>query len=150
MTDKNLLKDLHYLSNFSHTGNLEVYHSLCSKFCPKRLCFSMLGMMNRTMIAALDHNCSAILPQATISNGALRYKQIFSKISGDWCIKKIRCAKEKHYVQDLLEEKFLQKSSGEYYKLLGIPKLAKNIATIEEPDEEEAVKSMRTRFLLPE
>ena len=45
---------------------------------------------------------------------------------------------------------FLQKSTGEYYKLLGILKLAKNIVTIEKPDKEEAVKSMRTRFLLPE
>ena len=56
--------------------------------------------------------------------------------------KKDKCAKEKHYVQDLLEEVFLQKSSGKYYKLPGIPKLAKNIATIEKPDKEEAVKSM--------
>ena len=53
-------------------------------------------------------------------------------------------------MQDLLEEVFLQKSSGEYYKLPEIPKLAKNIATIEKPDKEEAVKSMRTRFLWSE
>ena len=45
-------------------------------------------------------------------------------------------------MQDLLEEVFLQKSSGKYYKLPGIPKLAKNIATIEKPDKKEAVKSM--------
>ena len=51
-------------------------------------------------------------------------------------------------MQDLLEEMFLQKSSSEYYKLPGILKLAKNIATIEKPDKEEAVKSMGTRFLL--
>ena len=53
-------------------------------------------------------------------------------------------------MQDLLEEAFLQKSSGEYCKLPGIPKLAKNIANIQKPDKEEAVKSMRTRFLLSE
>ena len=116
VTDKNLLKDSHYLSDFSHTGNLEVYHSLCNKFCPKQLCFSMHGMISRTMIAALDHNCSVNLSHATTSDGTLRYKQIFSKISGGWRIKKIKCAKEKHYVQDLLEELFLQKSFGEYYK----------------------------------
>ena len=74
------------------------------------------------MIAVLDQNCSAILPQATTSDDTLRYKQIFSKISGGWCIKKINSVKEKHYVQDLLEEVFLQKSSGEYYKLPGILK----------------------------
>ena len=45
-------------------------------------------------------------------------------------------------MQDLLEEVFLQKSSGEYYKLIGIPKLTKNIATIEKPDIDETVKLM--------
>ena len=74
----------------------------------------------------------------------------FKDLVGGWCIKKIKCAKEKHYVQDLLEEMFLQKSSSEYYKLPGILKLAKNIATIEKPDKEEAVKSMGTRFLSSE
>ena len=109
----------------------------------------MHGMISRAMIVVVDHNCSANLPQATTSDGTLKYKQIFSRISGDWYIKKIKCAKEKHYVQDL-EEKFLQKSSGEYYKLPGIPKLAINIATIGKPDKVEAVKSMRTCFLLSE
>ena len=45
-------------------------------------------------------------------------------------------------MQDLLEEVFLQKSSAEYYKLIGIPKLTKNIATIEKPDIDETGKSM--------
>ena len=110
----------------------------------------MYGVISRTIIAVRDHNCSVNLPQATTSDGTLRYKQIFSKILGGWYIKKIKCAKEKHYVQDLLEEAFLQKSSGEYQKSTGIPELAKNIATIEKPDKEEAIKSMRTRFLLSE
>ena len=51
------------------------------------------------MIVVLDHNCRANLPQASTSDGTLRYKQIFSKISGDWCIKKIKSAKEKHYAR---------------------------------------------------
>ena len=101
------------------------------------------------MIVVLDHNCSANLPWASTSDGTLRYKQIFSKISGDWCIKKIKSAKEKHYARSSWEV-FLQKSSGEYYKLPGIPKLVKNIATIEKPDKEEAVKAMWTHFLLSE
>ena len=66
------------------TGNLESYHSLCKKFCPKQMCFSMYGMISRTMIAVLDHNCIAKLPQATTFDGTLRYKQVFSKISGGW------------------------------------------------------------------
>ena len=43
-------------------------------------------------------------------------------------------------MQDLLEEVFLQKSSGEYYKLPGIPKLVKSIATTKR-HKEEAIKS---------
>ena len=82
VTNKNLLKELHYLSDLSHTCNSEVYHLLCNKFCPKQLCFSMDGIISRTMIAALVHNCSANLHQATTSDGTLRYKETFSKISG--------------------------------------------------------------------
>ena len=40
----------------------------------------MHGMIGRTMIAVLDHNCRAILPQDTTSDGTSRCKQIFSKI----------------------------------------------------------------------
>ena len=60
MTEKNLLKDLCYLSDFSHTGNLEVGHLLCNKFWPKQLCFSMHGIISGAMIAVLDYNYSEV------------------------------------------------------------------------------------------
>ena len=53
-------------------------------------------------------------------------------------------------MQDLLEEVLLQNSSGEYCKLPGTPKPTKNIATIEMPDKDEAIKSMLTCFLMSE
>ena len=53
-------------------------------------------------------------------------------------------------MQDLFEEVLLQNSSGEYCKLPGTPKLTKNIATIEIPDKDEAIKSMLTCFLMSE
>ena len=46
------------------------------------------------MIAVLDHNCSVNLPQATKSDGTLRYKQIFSKILGGWCVNDKMCQEE--------------------------------------------------------
>ena len=73
MTNKNLLKDLHYLSDLGHTCSSEVYHLLCNKLSPKRLCFSIHGIISMTLIAVLDHNCSANLHQATTSDGTLRY-----------------------------------------------------------------------------
>ena len=82
----------------------------------------MHGVISGTIIGVFDYNCCANLPQATTSDVTLRNKQ---RLSGRWWIKKKKCAKEKDYVQDHLEEMFLQKSSGEYDKLPGIPKLAK-------------------------
>ena len=79
MTDKIVLKDLHYLSDFSQISNLEVYHSLCNNFCQKRLCFTMYRMISRTMITVLHDNCNANLPKVTTSDGTLRYKQIFQR-----------------------------------------------------------------------
>ena len=121
MTDKDLLKDLHYLSNFNQAGNLEVYHWFYNKICLKRLRFSIHGVISGTMIGVRDHNFSANLPQTTKSDVTLRYKQ---RLSWHWCIKKNKCAKEKEYVQDHLEEVFLQKSSGACDKLPGTPKMA--------------------------
>ena len=35
--NKTLLCDLKYLVDFNHTGQLEVYHSLYLKYCPKKI-----------------------------------------------------------------------------------------------------------------
>ena len=34
--NKNILEDLQYVTKFSHTGVLEIYHSLYNKWAPKR------------------------------------------------------------------------------------------------------------------
>ena len=54
--DKRLLNDLKYLTDFNHTGTLEVYNSLYNKFSPKRLHFSSPGMIARAQLAVLDFN----------------------------------------------------------------------------------------------
>ena len=46
-----LLRDLQYLTDFSHTGSLEVYHALVNKYCPKIRHFSNAGMVRRTQLA---------------------------------------------------------------------------------------------------
>ena len=75
-----LLKDLKHLTSFSHTGTLEVYHSLYNKFCPKRLYFCYRGMI---------FNAGVGLSQAKTKDGNLRYKQRFSKVTKSWVVKKI-------------------------------------------------------------
>ena len=54
--EKRLNKDLEKLTEFCHTGQLEVYHFLLLKYCPKREHFSFNGMVSRTQLAAVDHN----------------------------------------------------------------------------------------------
>ena len=58
--DTRLLNDIPQLTQFKHTGNLEVFHSLLGKYCPERLHFSYEGMYARTQLAVLDHNSGVI------------------------------------------------------------------------------------------
>ena len=58
--DKKIVKDIAYLNKFSHTGNLEVYHSLRNKYAPKRFHFSYEGMLKRSQLAILDWNTRGV------------------------------------------------------------------------------------------
>ena len=78
---KDLLKDLVYLTNFSHTGGVEVYNSLKSKFCSKRLHFGWHGMVARNQLAVLDFNSGNQCVQATIQENKNRFKLSFSKVT---------------------------------------------------------------------
>jgi len=93
LSNKRILADLKQCTQFCHTGNIEVYHSVLNKYCPKRLHFSLLGMIARTQLAILDFNCGSECQQATTKDGTLRYKQVFSKITQTWVVKKITAKK---------------------------------------------------------
>ena len=56
MLNKKIFKDIEKLTEFCHTGELEVYHSEYLKYCPKREHFSHKGMVARAQLTALDHN----------------------------------------------------------------------------------------------
>ena len=51
--DKRLVKDICQLSEFCHTGSLEVYHSLMTKYVPKRQEFDFDQMLARTALAVI-------------------------------------------------------------------------------------------------
>ena len=56
ITSKKLLKDLEKLTEFHHTRKLESYHSVMTKYVPKRKHFCYNRMVARTQLAILDHN----------------------------------------------------------------------------------------------
>ena len=150
VADKRLLSDLKYLVDFCHTGNLEVYHSLYNKYCPKRLHFGYNGMIARSQLAVLDFNSGVSVEQAKTKLGELRYKQSFSKVTKSWCVKKIASEKSRDYLKDLLDVTVDMKLSGDVYDLPKTKTVPKCIAPVERPCKQEAIANMRTRFKLSE
>ncbi|XP_063293594.1 uncharacterized protein LOC134578547 [Pelobates fuscus] len=97
VTDPKLLKDLDHLNHFCHTGNLEDYHSMILKYRPKRVHFSMDGMIARTKLAVLAHNANVDRKQAIVFRshkgsgevGSLRYRPACPKKTKNWRANKI-------------------------------------------------------------
>ena len=84
---KDLLKDLDYLTDFSHSGRTEVYNSLHNKFCPKRLHFGWYGIVARTQLAVLHFNSGSECLQATTQENKNQFKLSFSKVIQNWVVK---------------------------------------------------------------
>jgi len=135
-----------YLVEFRDTGSLEVYHSLINKYCPKRLHFSIYGMIARTQLAVLDYNSGADNKQATKSDGSLCYKQVFSRVTQSWVVKKVMVEKTREYLQPLLQATISSSHDNETGGLPVIGELPPNIASIEKPDKTEAINNLKTRF----
>ena len=147
-TDKNLLSDIPYLTKFSHTGGLEVYHSLYNKYCPKRLHFSYDGMVARSQLAVLDFNTGVGLEQARNKKGEPRHKHQFSKITQSWVGKKIAVKKDKTPYRDHIMDEIrdLQRKRVTYERPLANVTVPAHIATVEKPDKNETIKNLKSRF----
>ena len=143
--DKQTVDDLKYLVEFRHTGNLEVYHSVVNKYCPKRLHFSLYGMIARTQLAVLDFNCGSE-NQAMTQNGALRYKQVFSRVTQAWVVKKIMKQKERDYLYPLLQKTIQMEKDTKGKNLPKIGYIPDNIAPTPKPKKAEAIENMQTKF----
>ena len=101
-----LLKDLAKLTDFCHTGNLEVYHSMMLKYCSKQEHFSYKGMVARTQLAALDNNANTGRGQAEVQSGQHagegRFKVCFPKAHKRWVVKPIAQKKSYQHLSALL------------------------------------------------
>ena len=145
--NKKLLKDLKMVTEFHHTGNLEVYHSMMLKYCPKRQHFSHNGMIARTQLAALDHNHNCSRKQAVVKHGSslgsLRYNLVFPKVRKTWVVKPIKEEKSYGHLDVLMESIMEQKrSKGKRRKKSAV----KNIACTEKPEKQAAIKAHISRF----
>jgi len=146
--NKKLLKDIKKLTEFHHTGNLEVFHSLLLKYAPKRKHFSYHGMISRTQLAILDHNNNANRSQATTKKGEKRYKVVFPKNRKTWVAKPILEDKSYTFVTELMDEVIECHEAGTKAPKLRTPAhIPKNIATVQRPPKEEVIKQHISRMV---
>ena len=147
VTDKSLLKDLKYLTEFNHTGTLEVYHSVYNKYSPKRLHFSYAGMIARAQLTCLDFNSGVGLEQRKNKNEKLQFKHQYSKITKSWVVKKIPEKKEKFtYINHILDEINDLQTSNDKYETPKLENVPKYIGGVEKPKKEETIANMKSRF----
>ena len=147
----NLLKDIPKLTKFCHTGMLEVFHSLLTKYCPKRQHFGYKGMMTRIQLVALDHNYNIDREQATTSKGIKRYKVVFPKATKAWVAKPIAETKSYQYLHEIstsvLKRRSMEHTPIRHHKAKAPPvDLPKNIAGHKQPPKEEIIRRTSTRF----
>jgi len=150
--DKKLLKDIQLLSLCCHTGNLEVYHSVQTRYIPKRQHFSYKGMVARTQLAALDHNANTGRQQATVTRGAnqgeLQYKLVFPKNTKEWVAKPKMEKTSRDYLNPILDaivDRKRQKPRDRSATLTA-PHIPKNIASKPRPPRADVITKLTTRF----
>ncbi|KAM4050161.1 uncharacterized protein ACNLHF_013885 [Anomaloglossus baeobatrachus] len=92
-----VLKDLHHLSQFLHTGEIAVYHHYLSKYCPKKFHFKVNALEARIKLAALAHNANVHKPRAktnSIHHGKAAIGTLRLDMVSTWnksCISKTLC-----------------------------------------------------------
>lgn len=146
VTSKSVLKDLKHLTKFSHTGTLEIFHSLYSKWIPKSQHFSYLGMVMRSQLAVLDFNQGSDLEQAKTKTGEKKYNVGFSKITKTWSAKPIKTKKDTLYLKNMVKETIDCAASKPFHERPVIPIIPKNIASAAKPDKNEIIKNQISRF----
>ena len=148
--NKKLLKDIEKLTEFCHTGEVEVYHSEQLKYCPKREHFSHKGMLARTQLTALDHNANAGRKQAVVQSGIhsgeARYKVSFPKTQKQWVVKPIKEKKSYAHVESLMADVVNACHRGGVDHEPEAVILPKNISGTLAPSKQDLIEAHRSRF----
>lgn len=145
--DRRLLNDMVFLTKYSHTGVIEVYHSLLNKWAPKSNHFSMKGMEARCKLAALDFNQGSNLPQSITKKGEKRFNVTFSKLSRNWVAKPIKEKKNLQYFTELVDESIyaiIEKKS--FHPEVTTKSIPKNIASTPKPNKKDVIEKQLSRF----
>lgn len=153
---KNLLEGVGKITNFCHTGELEVYHAMLTKYAPKRSQFPYEGMCVRMKLAVLDNNYNTGRKQAVVKKanaksapkGSLRYRVAYPKAKKKFVCKKIYEGKKYGYVYDLMSSVVTRKLTNDKSSSFVPPELPPNIvlASVTRPTKEDLIAAHKSRF----
>ena len=139
--DKNVLKDLKYLTNS------ETFYALHNKWIPKIQHFSHLGMITRSQLAVMDFSSGSDLPQPKIIRGQEKYNLGYSKIARRWSSKPIKVKKDKTHYFEMIDRTVEDIKKKIHLPLLKLPEnLPKNIVPTEKPNKKIVIKTQKSRF----
>ena len=119
ISDPKLLKDLDQVTNACHTAELESFHSLLTKYSPKRQEFDYDVMLARSQLAIMDHNHNVNRNQVITSKPSARGKQgeqqfrfAFSKATKEWQAKPVKERKSYEFIHQLMTDAIEMRRSG--------------------------------------
>lgn len=101
---------------------------MAKKYVNKSQHYSYSGMVSRTQLAVIDHNCNVGRGVATTASGDERYKCVYPKLQKQWVAKPIYEEKTYQFVHYLLRDTILLKEGEIEAPALERPNLPKNIA----------------------
>lgn len=137
------------MTKFCHTGQLEVYHSVLTKYIPKRQHFSFKGMLARTQLAVMDHNLNTDRELALTRDGRKRFKVVHTKSQKEWVAKPVYQEKDFGYIDDVLKEvlEWKARKNTPLRIAVSLPSpIVSNIARVERPPKEEVIAKHKSRM----
>ena len=152
ISNTSLLNDMEKLTEFHHTGALEVFHSLMLKYLPKRKNFTYSGMWARTKLASLDHNHNCSRAQAVVKSGIRKGQQRFKvekpKADKSWVCKPITEPKFYKHLSGMLDDVVKAKQSG-VNRVEALPQRPKNIVKEPKPSKQTIIAKHKSRMFPP-
>ena len=119
---------------------------MAKKYVNKSQHYSYNGMVSRTQLAVIDHNCNLGRGVATTTSGDVRYKCVYPKLQKQWVAKPIYEEKSYQFVHDLLSDTILMKMGEIDVPDLERPHLLQNIAPNPRGNKEDIIARHVSRF----
>ena len=101
--DKKFMDTLPYYVRSRHTGCLENFNGMLTKYTPKRNAFEYDYFIARTELAAIDQNFHSFRPYAYTQNGKLIYHRKYSKRTKKYSVSPVKVVKSYKYVRKLIK-----------------------------------------------